>query len=192
MLHERSDEELMRQVMQGHGLAYEVLVRRHIKRAYAVAVRVCGNPAEAEDIAQEAFTKLWVSAATWKEGKAKFSTWFYRIIVNECMDRLRARKPTVEIDAETMVDARPNAEKQLGQSQMEKQVKSAVDALPDRQRLAMSFCYYEGFSNQQAADIMGMNIKALEGLLVRAKKTLRHTLKSVMEEEKAGKRYAGS
>lgn len=189
MLHERSDEELMAQVADGHRLAYEVLVRRHVGRAHAIAARFLGTQVAADDVAQEAFIKLWVHAATWQEGRAKFTTWFYRILANQCTDLKRTRKPMAEIELELLPDDRESAEQQLMLSQEQARVKAALDTLPERQKLALVLCYYEGFSNQEAADIMKVNIKALEALLVRGKRTLRELMKDITHDNTRSQRH---
>jgi RNA polymerase sigma-70 factor (ECF subfamily) len=185
MLTEKSDEDLMALVANGHKLAFETLVKRHLPLAHAAAWRVCRGH-EAEDIVQDAFTKLWVSAPSFRPEKSKFSTWFYRIVINTGIDRMRSRKPTADANWDMMADPADSAEAEVAKREESGQVQSAIAALPDRQRTAISLCYDQGFSNQQAADIMGIHIKALEGLLVRARKTLKSALSQLAE---TGGRY---
>ena len=72
--------------------ACRVLVERHLARVVAFAARVLANPSEAEDVSQEAFARVWTSAATWRPGVARFTTWLHRVVLNLCLDRLARRR----------------------------------------------------------------------------------------------------
>lgn len=182
MLHEHSDEELMVLVAQGHKLAFDQLVRRHLPRAHAVAAHICGSTSDADDIAQEAFTRIWLRAATWRDDKAKFVSWFYRILTNVAIDRARQRKSSdSDIDWDAIPDSAPTADVLVADRQTHRRVQAAVASLPERQRTVLTLCYFEGFSNQQAAEILGLHVKALEGLLVRARRTLKDKLQGLLE-----------
>jgi RNA polymerase sigma-70 factor (ECF subfamily) len=152
-----------------------------LPRAHAVAARISGNTGEADDIAQEAFTRVWLHADTWRGDKARFSSWFYRIVANVAIDRARQRKATSDIEWESIADEAPTADVVVADRQAASRIQSAVMALSERQRVALTLCYFEGFSNQQAAEILGLHIKALEGLLVRARRTLKEQLKDLLE-----------
>ena len=92
-LTEHSDESLMAAVKNGNHQAFSILVRRHSNRFYLMAFRLCASKQEAEDMVQDAFVKIWQNPSIWKEDMgAKFTTWFYRILVNQNIDRMRARK----------------------------------------------------------------------------------------------------
>ncbi|HUO45005.1 MAG TPA: RNA polymerase sigma factor [Steroidobacteraceae bacterium] len=170
-----SDAALMERVAGGDAQAFRMLVERYLPRAHAVARRMLGSAAEAEDAVQEAFCRIWTHAAAFRAERAAFFTWAYRIIANACLDAMRRRTPAAEpVDdmAENLADPAPDA-----QSRHESlQVRQAVQALPPRQRLAVVLCYFEGMTNPEAAAAMDMNVKALEGLLVRARRSLRNRL----------------
>ena len=164
----------MARVADGDAAALHILVERHLPRAHAIAQRVLVAEADAQDAVQEAFAKLWVNASSWRAGRAAFTTWLYRIVVNTCLDAARRRRP--EVDSEAIItgtaDPAPSAEAQLEAER----VRTAVHRLPAQQRTAVTLCYFEGFTNPEAAAIMNLHLKALEGLLVRARKTLRSAL----------------
>ncbi|MFM9890910.1 MAG: sigma-70 family RNA polymerase sigma factor [Rickettsiales bacterium] len=180
MIQSPPDEQLMEAVASGDGHAFDALVRRHLPRAYAIARRVLSNQADAEEAAQDAFTKIWVKAADWQPDRAKFTTWLHRIVVNSALDMARKRTPGFVADAEavlaTLPDATPNIEAQLGQAEQQALVRQAVATLTPEQRAAVTLCYFEHYTNVEAAKMLGINLKALEGLLVRARKKLRETL----------------
>lgn len=173
-----SDNALMVRVGAGDKAAYRVLVERHSGRSLGFATRVLGNAADGEEVMQDAFVRLWRNAPNWNPDGARFSTWFYRVVMNLCIDRQRARKPgAVPLDdAGDPADDRPGADSIIHESEVSGQVKQAIDTLPDRQRAAISLCYLSGLSNREAADVLGINIKALESLLVRGRQALKKKL----------------
>ncbi len=177
------DEDLMTRVAAGDRMAFDILAKRHINRIYGIARAMVKGQAQAEDVAQEVFTRLWIYAPRWEEGKAAFTTWLYRIVVNCCHDQLRKTKVdrTASEIPEDMAGEGPNGEALLAERQKNDKVRVALDTLPERQKLAVTLCYFQGLTNPEAAKVMDMHVKALEGLLVRARKTLR----GLLEEERA-------
>ena len=191
ILEQESDESLMVRVQSHDHQAFAVLVRRHSERFYATAYRVCAEQMMAEDIVQEAFLKLWAKPGSWQSGKgAKFTTWFYRVVHNLTLDHMRRKKPQASPDVlDYTADERPGQDESLVQDEEKKLIEAAVQALPERQKLALNLCFYEGLSNKEAADIMGVGVKALESLLMRAKAGLRDELTRqgiIDREEKYG------
>ena len=92
-----SDEALMARVARGDEPAYRQLARRHLPVAIALARRILGNSADAEDVAQDALLRVWIHAPRWQP-LALFRTWFRRVVVNLCLDRKR-RVPWVDLEA---------------------------------------------------------------------------------------------
>jgi RNA polymerase sigma-70 factor (ECF subfamily) len=174
-LHEQDDEALMKLVAGGHRLAFNCLLRRHLPRACAIASRVAGI-SEAEDIAQESFIKLWTHAPSWQPGKSKFTTWFYRIVMNTAIDRFRARKSAGTLDWD-FADPEADTSQHLVHAEETRAIARAIAKLPEKQRVAILLCYRQERTNPEAAAIMGIHIKSLEGLLARARKALKEELK---------------
>lgn len=184
-----SDESLMRLIRQGSHQAFAILVRRHTDRFFAGAFRMSGNAQEAEDMVQDAFLKIWQNPDVWKEDKgAKFTTWFYRILVNANIDRLRRSQKVTsgETILPFIADARPDPERMTAEGEEQQKIEKALSALPERQKTALTLCFYEGLSNAEAAEAMGVKIKALESLLMRAKTGLREYLKQNNNPEQGG------
>jgi RNA polymerase sigma-70 factor (ECF subfamily) len=180
-LHEQDDEALMQLVAKGHKLAFNCLVQRHLPRACAIASRIGGSPAEAEDIAQDAFIKVWTSAPSWQPGKSKFTTWFYRIVMNAGIDRYRARRAAgmaadIE-DWDIVPDTGADTARHTQLAEEMRALARAISKLPEKQRVAVLLCYRQERTNPEAAAIMGIHIKSLEGLLSRARKALKEELK---------------
>ena len=179
-----SDNALMTRVGQGDAAAYRVLVERHTRRSLGFATRVLGNAADGEDVMQEAFVRVWRNAPNWDPGGAKFSTWLYRVVMNLCIDRQRARKgKMVDLDnASELADDQPGADSAVQTGQVTQHVEAAISTLPDRQRAAISLCYLNGLSNKEAAEVLEINIKALESLLVRGRQTLKKKLAPLKDD----------
>lgn len=171
-LDKEDDHGLMVRIQRGDHQAFSHLVQRHSGRFYAIAFRMLNNSAEAEDIVQDSFLKLWNKPQAWDAKKnAKFTTWFYRVVTNAAIDKARRRVKMVsgEKIIDFVADDRRNAEEQMYQDETQRILEEAIQSLPDRQRAALNLCFYEGLSNKEAADILDVNLKALESLLMRAK-----------------------
>jgi RNA polymerase sigma-70 factor (ECF subfamily) len=177
-MQDQGDEELLALVGAGDRKAYNILVERHGRRVLLMARRVTGNLADAEDVAQEAFLRVWQHAADWRDKGAKFTTWLYRVVMNLCLDR-RRRAPMAPLEAAgDPADERPTAEASVAARERERAVADALATLPDRQRAALVLSYYEGLSNAAAAEVLATSTAALESLLVRARRSLRAELES--------------
>jgi RNA polymerase sigma-70 factor, ECF subfamily len=170
---EAGDEALLLAAGQGDRDAFTELVGRHLARAVAIAGRMLASRADAEEVAQEAFLRVWQKAPAWQaDGRAKFSTWLHRVIVNLCIDRKR-RRPTVPIDAiDEPADDAADGFDRVSQQERRTRVARALAELPDRQRAAVVLSYYEGLSNSAVADALEVSVGAVESLLVRARRSL--------------------
>jgi RNA polymerase sigma-70 factor, ECF subfamily len=176
------DAELVRRVGAGDSRAAEALVRRHLPRMTALARRMLSDPAEAEDVAQEVFLRVWRNAASWKEGQAKFETWMHRVAINLCYDRLRRKRETLDPDAGVDVaDLSPGAVDGIAARERAVEVHRALDGLPERQRAAIVLCHFQELSNIEAAAALEVSVEALESLLSRGRRALRSQLAGVME-----------
>lgn len=173
------DDELMRLSGLGDRDAFRRLVERYAKRAGGMAGRMTGNRSDAEEIVQEALLRTWLKAPDWRteaESGAKFATWFYRVVVNLAIDRRRKPMASPLDVASEIADPAPSAFDRTSQAETARKVAVAVAALPDRQRVALTLCHYQGMTNIEAAAVLELSIGALESLLVRARRTLRVTL----------------
>ena len=178
-----SDDQLLRLAGRGDASAFERLIERHGTRAFAIASRMSATASDAEDIVQEAFLRAWLKAPDWKvaddsPGRARFSTWFYRVLVNLCIDRHRRADPAALDDAAAFTDDRPSAFDRVADDEAAREIAAAISRLPSRQRAALTLCYYESMSNREAAAILNASVKALESLLVRARRRLKEDLAS--------------
>lgn len=176
-----SDNELLCLVANGGQTAFDRLVARHQGPISAFAYRILGNMTDAEDVSQETFGRVWSHAPRWNpDGKAK--SWIYRIAHNLCIDRLRARRPTVDIADQEIEDGSPNPEQVLSRKRSETGLRDAVALLPERQRIAISLFHLKDMTADEAAEAMGISVDALESLLRRARKKL----KEIMQHQEGG------
>ena len=170
-----ADAELMRRVAAGDAGASRVLVDRELGALLALAYRILGNRAEAEDVAQESFLRLWRMARRWQP-KAKVRTWLSRVAYNLSIDRLRVRKPSDPIDEAALPAPGGGPSSALQRDQVAHIVETAIAQLPDRQRAAIALVHYQEFSNIEAAETLGVSVDALESLLARGRRSLRSAL----------------
>jgi RNA polymerase sigma-70 factor (ECF subfamily) len=174
---EKDDNELLALIQQGDGQAFGTLVERHTERFYRLAYRYLQNREAAEDVVQDAFLRLWEHPGLWQpERNTKFTTWFYRIVVNLCLDARKKKKPVALENETAILDESEPVEEVMIQAEQQEVLEREIAALPERQRMALSLCFDQGLSNQEAADIMGLNLKALQSLIMRAKRTLRERM----------------
>lgn len=175
------DDLLLRRIQDGNHEAFASLVQRHAKPFYSLAYRIVQHREDAEDLVQAAFLKLWERPDLWDRRKqAKFTTWFYTVVTNLCLDHTRRKKPLPLSDEIDFVDRRPGQEDFLHHKQRRAMLNGFMRNLPERQQLALNLCFYEGLSNREAADIIGVNLKAVQSLIMRAKTTLREWLKDAL------------
>ncbi|MXP64651.1 sigma-70 family RNA polymerase sigma factor [Roseomonas sp. M0104] len=175
------DAVLLGWAAEGDRRAFDALAGRHLPLLYRVALRVTGQPAEAEEVAQEAMLRLWQNAARFDPGRARLGTWLYRITANLAIDRVRrARFQPLATVAEAP-DPAPGPEATLDARQRHALLAAALEELPPRQRAALALAYDQGLSGAEAAAALSVSTRALEGLLRRARRFLAARLRG--EEE---------
>ena len=148
-----SDNALLAAFAKGHADAARLLSERLLPKAYAQAFFRLRNQADAEDIAQEAFIRLWRMAPNWAEDGTKVSTWLYKVVQNLCYDRLRRKPSTSLADIGEPEDSKPAAAEMLQEQTRANALYRALAELPDRQRDAVSMRHLDGMSNPEIAEI---------------------------------------
>ncbi len=174
-LHHGNDADLLRAAARRDAKAFGHLVAKYHRLVYRVVWRMTNGSAEAEDIAQEAFLKLWNNPAQVRDAGA-LKGWLLRVAHNLAMDRFR-RTPDLVVDAADDVrDERPDAESHLSQAWVARRIDSAVAALPERQKQAITLVHFEHVHQAEAAAVMELSVDAFESLLARARRALKDQL----------------
>ena len=174
-----SDESLMEAAGRGDLAAFERLVRRHQTTAWKIALRLLGNAADAEEIAQEAFLRLLEAAPRYRP-QARFTTFLYRITSRLCIDHLR-RRPPPAADSPEPVGHSPAPPEAALRRERDQAIAQALAVLPPRQRLVIVLRYFEGLAGEEIAEIAGTNPKAVERLLARGRTALEAILRPLIE-----------
>jgi RNA polymerase sigma-70 factor (ECF subfamily) len=147
---------------------------------YRVALRHVGNEAEAEDISQDVFLRVWRKADAYAPS-AKFTTWLYTITANLCKSQLRSlwRRHVRLAGAVADQDApapEPTPEENALRNEAQARLRAAIASLPNNQRMALLLKRYEGLPYAEIAEVMGCTVSAVESLLFRANSSLREML----------------
>lgn len=178
------DVVLLQGIGQGDAGAFRRFAERHLDRCVRFAARLLGDGSEAEDAVQEAFLRVWTGAAKFTP-RARPTTWLYRIVRNQCIDRVRARRAG-DPDALERQSAGDRPSTLLARKQTAAHVAHALAALPERQRAALALIHYEGLGNIEAADVLEVSVEALESLLSRGRRAMREALAAHVESEGEG------
>ena len=186
-----SDVELMLREKHGDREAFSLLVQRHRKPLINFIYRFTVDPGESEDLAHEVFIKVFRSASRY-EPRAAFSTWLYRIATNLALNYLRDHRPQLatsldwgsEEEDRSRTELRDKVtlvEDQLLAQERVEQIRQALAALPENQRLAVVLTKYQELSLKEAAEVMKCSEAAVKSLIFRAYTTLRQKLITVVE-----------
>jgi RNA polymerase sigma-70 factor (ECF subfamily) len=167
---------LMTAVAAGNEAALRRLMERHLARVLALAQRVLGDADEADDVAQEAFTRVWHKARSFDGERARFSTWLYRIAFNLCLDRRRGHRGEWQPLDEQLPDGGPGPGEIEERRQGRALLAAALARLPVRQRAALALHYLQELSARESGEVMGLGEKAFESLVLRARRALREEL----------------
>ncbi len=176
------DAALVGRLRSGDATAFRELVGRHIGVVAGIARRMLKDEAEAEDIAQEAMLRLWRSAGGLELGPGGLRPWLRRVTSNLCIDRVRSGQRTVVTDEVPEVAEPATQVTNLEGRELAARVAAAMQALPDRQRLALTLFHHEGLSQVEVGQAMGISDEAVESLLARARRALKASLAAEWKE----------
>jgi RNA polymerase sigma factor (sigma-70 family) len=187
---EASDVALMLRVSDGDLEAFETLVTRHQHSVVGTAAKMLGGTADAEDIGQQVFMRVWKHAARYQPS-AKFTTWLMTITRNLVFNELRRRRRSqqVSMDADEgdtirhqFVDEQAAApSEEMLDSELHQAIDAAIASLPEAQRLAIVLRRYEGMPYEEIAEVLKTSVPAVKSILFRARAELKARLKKYLE-----------
>ena len=184
------DVALMGRIGAGDHAAFRTLVERHQDAVVGTVAKMLGNSADAEDIAQQVFLRIWRHAKNYRPD-AKFTTYLFTIarnlVFNESRRRSRRkevsteeREETSHLEVEASPDRQPDSE--LLQAELQRAVDAAIAALPEAQRMAVVLRRYEQMPYEEIAVVLKLSLPAVKSLLFRARAALRESLSGYLGE----------
>ena len=183
---ERQEQQWVDAARQGDQSAFEQLVRLYEKRVLALTTRMCKNPADAEEAAQEAFLSAWQGLPFFR-GESSFSTWLYRLASNACVDLLRqegrrqsAAGPSLN-DEEARVDVpdpAPSPQEQAERSELREQIEAGLQALTPDHRQVLILREMHQLSYDEISKVLDVDVGTVKSRINRGRKQLRNFLLS--------------
>jgi RNA polymerase sigma-70 factor, ECF subfamily len=193
-----TEAEAIRRAQAGDAAAFEHLFQLHSRRVYALCLRMVGNPADAEDLAQEAFLQLFRKIATFR-GESAFSTWLHRMTVNVVLMRLRKKTlPTDSLEESLEPDAESSGPKRdvgapdlrLSGAVDRVNLERSIEKLPPGYRTVFILHDVQGYEHNEIADIMGCSVGNSKSQLHKARTRLRELLQEEIREQARQDRHA--
>jgi RNA polymerase sigma-70 factor, ECF subfamily len=163
-----ADEELMQLVHHGHAAAFEVIYDRHADAAFSLAYRMCGQRALAEDVVQEGFLSLWRSGARYDRARGSVRTWVLGIVHNRAIDALRQRTVrergrVSDEGIEERIVASERTDVEVGRRDEAREVRDALEALPDEQSRVIELAYFGGLTHVEIAAMLDTPVGTVKG-----------------------------
>ena len=190
-----NEDILIKRLKKGDQRAFEQVVNLNKDKLLRLAMGFVHDFHQAEDIVQEVFIKLWQNIEHWQEGKAKLSTWLYKVTVNQAINQLRNKKKTsnlIDIGEFVREDEQGNIEVQLLDNSADSQkiienkelakiLRLAINSLPRKQRIAFVLSKYQNMSSREIAEVMDITVSNVDVIIYRAKKNLQKQILKVMK-----------
>ena len=176
------ENRLIQRASNGDAASFNSLMGLHERRMYAVALRMCGNPEDAQDCLQEAMLRIYRSIAGFK-GQASFSTWVYRITMNTCLDELRKRKNRQNTSLDGLldtgwspVDGGETPEGHALRQEVRGILMSIIQELPEDMRAAVVLRDIQGYSYDEISEILDANVGTIKSRISRGRERLREKI----------------
>ncbi len=192
---QKAEEEILaRKLIEGDIEAFDRFVEIYQKKIYALAYNLTHNQMDAQDVTQEVFLTIFRKAHTF-QGKSAFSSWVYRVALNAVYMKLRSKKKDQSISVEdafpsfngagyhqeVIRDWSESAESLMFSNETKSVIQSAVDQLPEKEKIAFILRDVEGLSTEEAAEALELTISAVKSRLHRARLILRKKLSGYFE-----------
>ena len=179
------DEEIVALCQQGQGEVFEILVRRYMEKAFRIAFDFTHNPEEAKDLSQDAFLRAFTRIKQF-DGRSSFYTWFYRLVVNICLDHTRRKGRVIwerlEKEGESgtepveLVDTSALPDEEAIAGEAKRKADLTLEAMPNKQRTAFLLRNHQGLSIPDVARVMKTTEGTVRVYLHRAVAALRQSL----------------
>ncbi len=175
-----TDTELIQATLSDDMVAFKTLVERYQQKVFGTAMGFLHSAEDAEELSQDVFLKVFQKLDTFEQ-RSKFSTWLYRIAVNECLNEVKKKRMLSFFLPLDSLLAQPSSkdspQDDLETRELRGKIATAIDSLPTKQRSAFILRYYEELPQKEIASIMNLSEGSVEQLLQRAKKNLQKKLK---------------
>lgn len=169
------DHQILKRVKNGDANAFSEIVQTHQRQLLCVVLRMVGDLEMAEDVVQEAFMKAYLKLHTF-EGRSKFKSWLFQIALNTAKNRLRTkRNDSVDIE-KVSVAVQDHQESDLSQQDLQAMIRTEVDKLPPKQKMALSLRIFEDMSFAEIAELMSCPYDTAKANYRHALMKLRHSL----------------
>ena len=181
------ESTLIRRASEGDAAAFNTLLGQHERRMYAVALRMCGNPEDAQDCLQEAMLRVYRAISGFK-GQSSFGTWVYRITMNTCLDELRKRKNRPNTSLDGLVDAGwspadegDTPEKHALRVEVRASLQDFIQELPEDMRAAIVLRDIQGYAYEEIAQMLDTNVGTIKSRISRGREKLREKISGKSE-----------
>ena len=178
-----ADEDLMTLVRGGEARAFEVIYDRHCNVAFSLAYRMCGTRTVAEDVVQEAFVSLWRSGARYDRTRGSVRTWVLGIVHNRAIDSLRRnlnhdRRRAGDEGIDERLEAAELTEVEVARRAEAREIRAALDELPQEQSRVIELAFYGGYSHSEIAHLLDTPIGTIKGRMRLGMEKMRRTLEA--------------
>jgi RNA polymerase sigma-70 factor (ECF subfamily) len=174
-----SEDNLAIRCRTGDRAAFDEIVSRYKLRLFRFAYRILGDRSEAEDAVQETFLRVYKAIPAYRPD-GYFSSWIYRIALNECRRRRRKVRPYVPLDSAPQTAQGPDPQLSMMASERNRQLRKAVEALPEHYRIVMMLFYFEEMSVEEISRTIAVSISAVKVRLHRGRERLAIRLESTL------------
>ena len=165
------EDRLAVRCRSGDAAAFDELVSRYQLRLFRFAFRLLGDRSEAEDAVQETFLRVYRALSSYRPD-GFFSSWIYRITLNECRRRIRGRKPNLPLEFALLPDNLPDPQSAVMTNERHRELRAAVDSLPEHYRLVMVLFYFEEMSVEEVSRTLSVSVSAVKVRLHRGRDRL--------------------
>lgn len=178
-----NDEMLISRAAKGDASAFNELMTQYERKMYSICYRMCQNHEDAQDCLQEAMLRVYRAISGFK-GQSSFSTWLYRVTMNSCLDELRKRKNKQSTSLDNLLESgwSPSDESDTPEhhavaSEKKRALHQAISELPEDMRSAIVLRDIEGFSYEEIADSLGINVGTIKSRISRGREKLREKIR---------------